>query len=220
MVSIRIEGDELAFFGGGRVFRTNQCYDPMPTLTRETHSRDANGKTWRTRCTTPANDPRKAILNTLVVATTDTHIDVIETGRYEVEVAIGPLPRRREADARVRSRLRRGTQGAERRPRDRAAARGEVRAEVDRLRFAGRSFAARSTSFAEAAADRRVVRLQGALVLDDKGCATKTATTWKLAPGAEAKGVTVDPNGNVTIAKDAPEAPSRSSCPPRAKTRA
>src|SRR5579864_9349209 len=77
VVTIRLEGDELTVVGGGRVYRTNGCYDPMPNLNRESHSRDAAGKTWRTRCSTPANDPRKAILNTLVVATTDTHIDLI-----------------------------------------------------------------------------------------------------------------------------------------------
>src|SRR5687768_8480963 len=31
IVDIRMEGDELAIVGGGRVFRTNHCYDPMPT---------------------------------------------------------------------------------------------------------------------------------------------------------------------------------------------
>ena len=54
--------------GGGRVFRTNQCYEVMPTLIRETHSRDASGKAWRTRCVTPAGDPRRALLQPLVVA--------------------------------------------------------------------------------------------------------------------------------------------------------
>ena len=71
IVTMRLEGDELAILGGGGgrgVYKTNQCYDPMPTLARESHSRDPSGKTWRTRCTTPPNDPRKAILNTLVTA--------------------------------------------------------------------------------------------------------------------------------------------------------
>src|SRR3954468_3686600 len=43
IVAIRMGGDEVAFVGGGRVYRSNQCYDQMPTLARETHSRDANG---------------------------------------------------------------------------------------------------------------------------------------------------------------------------------
>ena len=62
LVQIKAEGDELAFVGGGRVFRTNGCYDQMPNLARETHSRDPSGKSWQTRCATPANDPRKAMM--------------------------------------------------------------------------------------------------------------------------------------------------------------
>ena len=73
----------------GRVFKTNLCYDQMPTLQRESHTRSPSGREWRTRCTTPANDPRHAVMNTLVVATTDTHIDVIETGRYESQLVGG-----------------------------------------------------------------------------------------------------------------------------------
>ena len=53
-VEIRAEGDELAFLGGGRVFRTNQCYDQLPNLTRDAHSRAASGRSWSTRCVTPA----------------------------------------------------------------------------------------------------------------------------------------------------------------------
>src|SRR6202020_2911163 len=83
------EGDELSFVGGGRVFRTNQCYDELPTLVRETHTRSASGREWRTRCTTPPSDPRRAIINTLVVATSDAHVDIIETGRYEISLAAG-----------------------------------------------------------------------------------------------------------------------------------
>ena len=48
IIAIRLEGDELAFVGGGRVYRSNQCYDQMPTLVRETHSRDANGNNFGT----------------------------------------------------------------------------------------------------------------------------------------------------------------------------
>src|SRR5215831_12452455 len=32
LVSVREEGDELSFVGGGRVFKSNQCYDQLPTL--------------------------------------------------------------------------------------------------------------------------------------------------------------------------------------------
>lgn len=203
IVNIRLEGDELAFVGGGRVYRTNQCYDPMPTLARESHSREPNGKTWRTRCTTPPNDPRKAILNTLVVATTDTHIDLIETGRYEIVLKEGtciadvkrvrgfdfvpdespqPAPTTPPAPA--------PTPTSDPKPMACATpgepSRLEVRPSKKLLRT-GESFPFR------------------AVILDDKGCATRTPTTWKLAPEAADKGVTVDATGKVTIAADAPE---------------
>ena len=38
-VEIRTEGDEIAIVGGGRVFRSSECYDAMLTLVRESHSR-------------------------------------------------------------------------------------------------------------------------------------------------------------------------------------
>ncbi|MDB4935561.1 MAG: hypothetical protein JWP87_2533, partial [Labilithrix sp.] len=203
IVSIRMEGDELAFVGGGRVYRSNQCYDQMPTLVRETHSRDPNGKTWRTRCTTPPNDPRKAILNTLVVAQTDTHIDVIETGRYEIVLETGrcvadvkrtrtynvvtddkpavsaaPPPATKEPPPKAEPKP-----AACESPGD--PTRLEVRPSKKLLRT-GETFQFR------------------ALVLDDKGCATRTPTTWKVPAGAPA-GVTVDGKGLVTIGSDVPE---------------
>lgn len=203
IVSIRMEGDELAFVGGGRVYRSNQCYDQMPTLARETHARDANGKTWRTRCTTPANDPRKAILNTLVVATTDTHIDIIETGRYEIILETGrcvaDVKRTRSYDlvpddkAPATPATAPATKEPPPKPEPKPSVcespgeptRLEVRPSKKLLRT-GESFQFR------------------ALVLDDKGCATRTPTTWKLAPNAPA-GITLDPKGSVTIGSDVPE---------------
>src|SRR5450755_118251 len=59
-INVTQEGDELSFVGAGRVFKSNQCYDDMPTLARESHSRDPSGKIWRTHCSTPAGDPRRA----------------------------------------------------------------------------------------------------------------------------------------------------------------
>lgn len=203
IVTIRLEGDELAFVGGGRVYRSNQCYDQMPTLARETHSRDPNGKTWRTRCTTPPNDPRKAILNTLVVATTDTRIDVVETGRYEIVLEAGRcvadvkrtraydlVPEEKATPAAPPPAL---TKEPPPKPEPKPSAcespgdpvRLEVRPSKKLLRT-GETFQFR------------------ALVLDDKGCATRTPTTWKVQAGAP-EGVTVDSKGLVTIGKDVPE---------------
>jgi hypothetical protein len=205
IVAIRLEGDELAFVGGGRVYRSNQCYDQMPTLARETHSRDANGKTWRTRCTTPPNDPRKAILNTLVVAQNDTHIDMIETGRYEIVLGDGrcvaDVKRTRTFDvvpddkpvASAATPPPVVTKEPPPKPEPKPSAcespgdptRLEVRPSKKLLRT-GETFQFRAS------------------VLDAKGCATRTATAWKLQPDAPA-GVTVDPKGLVTIGPNVPE---------------
>jgi hypothetical protein len=204
IVAIRLEGDELAFVGGGRVYRSNQCYDQMPTLTRETHSRDASGKTWRTRCTTPPNDPRKAILNTLVVAQNDTHIDIVETGRYEIVLGDGrcvaDVKRTRTYDlvpddkpAASAAPPPAVTKEPATKPEPKPAAcespgdptRLEVRPSKKLLRT-GETFQFR------------------ALVLDAKGCATRTATTWKVKDGTPV-GVTVDAKGLVTIGADVPE---------------
>lgn len=204
IIAIRAEGDELAFVGGGRVYRTNQCYDPMPNLQRETHTRDPNGKSWRTRCTTPANDPRKTILNTLVMATTSTRIDIVETGRYEIVLESGrcvaDVKRTRSFDliqdekpAPAASTAAPAATQTERPPPPErtggceapgAPRRLEVRPSKKLLRT-GESFRFR------------------ALVLDEKGCATRTTTTWKLAPGSPS-GVTVDASGNVIVAENAP----------------
>lgn len=205
IIALRAEGDELAFVGGGRVFRTNQCYDPMPNLNRETHLREANGKTWRTRCTTPANDPRKAILNTLVVVSSDTHVDVVETGRYEITLENGrcmaDVKRTRSFDivrdeapatpaAATTSQPAATATPKEPKPgaceSPGAPSRLEVRPSQKLLRT-GETFAFRP------------------VVLDDKGCATKTNTTWQVSSSDDGKGVSVDKDGKVTVAGDAPE---------------
>ena len=69
------EGDELVIMGG-RVFRTNQCWDPTPALQRVAHSANASGRAWSTRCATPPNDPRRATITTNVVDSPQGHYAV------------------------------------------------------------------------------------------------------------------------------------------------
>lgn len=203
IIAVRLEGDELAFVGGGRVYRTNQCYDAMPTLSRESHSREPNGKTWRTRCTTPPNDPRKAILNTLVVATTDTHIDLIETGRYEIVLkegtCIADVKRERRFDLVPEE----SPQPSPTTPPSPAPA-PTVEPKPSACATPG------DPSRLEVRPSKKLLRTGEtfpfrAVVLDDKGCATRTPTTWKLPPESANKGVSVDATGSVTVAADAPE---------------
>ncbi len=208
VVTIREEGDELAIVGAGRVYRTNQCYDQMPTLTRESHSRDPDGRQWRTRCTTPAADPRHAALNTLVIASGNSHIDLVETGRYESTFAegncIADIKRSRSFDAVPSAPVATAppptaapvvapTQPA---PVDsRCASPGEpARLEVRpsrKLLRAGESFGFR------------------AIVLDASGCATRTPTTWSVEPtgagSGASTGAVVDGSGMVKVPAEAVE---------------
>jgi hypothetical protein len=207
VVTIHQEGDELAIAEPGRVYRTNQCYDQLPTLARETHSRDASGRSWRTRCSTPPADPRKATMNTLVIASSDSHIDIIETGRYEFAIAdahcIADIRRSRTFDVVSLDQAPPPAASSAPAPVVTVApvapppvvhascdspgppARLEVRPSRKLLRT-GESFVFR------------------ALVLDANGCATGTSTTWTLAPGGGPP-VLVDPSGRVSAPIDAPE---------------
>ncbi|MFO0737701.1 MAG: hypothetical protein U0270_17545 [Labilithrix sp.] len=206
VVEVRAEGDELVFVGGGRVYRTNACYDPMPNLQRGSHSRDANGKSWRTRCTTAPNDPRSAVLNTLVNASTERHIDLVETGRYEITLeggkCVADIKRTRSFDrvddgnapAPASAPSPKEPKPAPAEPAPRPALCGIV-GEPQKLEVRpSRKLLRPGETF----------RLRG-VVLDAKGCETKTALGWKLPPEASASGVKVDAFGNVTASKDAGE---------------
>jgi hypothetical protein len=83
--TIQNEGGELVIVRDRRVFRTDGCLDPLSTLSRQTHSREA--RFWRTRCATPASDPRHAVVNTAYfLAPGDDAVSIAETGRYEFTI--------------------------------------------------------------------------------------------------------------------------------------
>jgi hypothetical protein len=83
-VTVQTQAGEIVISGGKRTLRSDQCLDPLPTLTREVHSSD--GKSWRTRCSSPQSDPRHAIVNAAFFVTGDDDLAVGETGRYEFAV--------------------------------------------------------------------------------------------------------------------------------------
>jgi hypothetical protein len=88
LATIHPDGAELVIQpsdGRQRRLRTDQCLDPLPTLARETHSSD--GRTWRTRCTTPPSDPRHAVVNSAYfLSSTGDAITIGETGQYEFTI--------------------------------------------------------------------------------------------------------------------------------------
>jgi hypothetical protein len=83
-VMIMSQNGELVIAGGQRTLRTDQCLDPMPTLTRDAHSTD--GRSWRTRCSTPSGDSRRAVVNNAFFLTGEDGIAIAETGRYEFAI--------------------------------------------------------------------------------------------------------------------------------------
>lgn len=197
-IAVTQEGDELSFVGGGRVFKSNQCYDDMPTLVRESHSRDPSGKQWRTHCATPAGDPRRTTMNTLVAITSDTHIDIIETGRYEISLKDGKCT----ADvkrARGFELVKATTPVASVAPPPTTTATVAAAKVCDHIGEPARL---------EVRPSRKLMKTGdafafNAVVLDANGCATQTKTTWAVENGAP--GLTVDASGLVSVAADAPE---------------
>jgi hypothetical protein len=84
VVRVRSDGAEFAIEGGRRTLRSDGCLDGMPTLASEAHSTD--GKSWRTRCSTPPSDPRRATINTAYFLVSGDTIQIAETGRYELTI--------------------------------------------------------------------------------------------------------------------------------------
>lgn len=82
--TVHAEGPELVVTAGKRTIRTDKCLDPLPTLGPDSHTTD--GTSWRTRCSTPSNDPRRAVVNAAYFLSSDGSLSLAETGRYEFTI--------------------------------------------------------------------------------------------------------------------------------------
>lgn len=83
VVTVAVQGSELAIAFPGRNFSTAECWEQFPGLTRQSHS--AGARAWRSACKSGAGDPRQASLVTTISAT-DTQIRFDETGQYQFVV--------------------------------------------------------------------------------------------------------------------------------------
>ena len=209
-VSIHQDGDELSFVGAGRVYKTNACYDQMPSLIRSTHQRDSSGRSWRTNCTTPDGDPRRTVLNTLVAATSDSHIDLTETGRYEVVLAegrcIADVKRSRSYDLVQRD----GDPAVA----PSASAIATASQALPTLPTAAKTSAPRvdcsspgEPARLEVRPSRKLLRtgetfVFRGVVVDSNGCATPQAVSFALASPDDKTKLTIDANGKVAIPSD------------------
>lgn len=84
---VSVSGDELVF-SGGKSFRTDQCWD-MGLAKRVSHSATPSIRYWKTRCESPAGDPRKTTITTVVRAVDDDTIVLSESAHYSTTMASG-----------------------------------------------------------------------------------------------------------------------------------
>jgi hypothetical protein len=206
-VRVHIDGRELVFETSGRTYRTDQCLDAMSTLGRDSHSTD--GKSWRTRCVTPAGDPRQAVINAAYFLTGDDTISIAETGRYETVIEGGrcvvdvtrqaslhrvpPAPLPAASAARTSS----STEAVEAPP-PTPTNPAEPTASTD---CTNPGIPARL----EVRPSRKLLRLGdafvfSALVVDAAGCRTSTPVKWSLGQGRSESGQNVTPTGSIDAA--------------------
>jgi hypothetical protein len=191
-------GNELVISGVGRTYRTTECWEQFPGLSRTGHT--AAPRSWRTSCKSPVKDPRQAKIVTSVTATDD-QIVFDETGAYQFIIQgqnCTASVRRTRFFRRIKAGAAPATTASATATTSRAAApvkepscgalgppaRIELRPSRKLMR-PGESFTFRGA------------------VVDAKGCLLGIAPAFRLPD--DAKGVTLSGSGTVTVAKDAPE---------------
>lgn len=217
-VQIKQSGSELMISGAGRAWSTADCWEQMPGLARTSHSASGNARAWRTRCATPAGDPRRATVVTTTSAT-DSSLVMTETGQYQFVIhdttCTASVTRSRSY-----SLVRREGQEAPA-PSASASAPPPPSAAPPAPPVASAASEARPATPRSCDTPGEPARLQvtpsrklmrpgersqfRALVMDAAGCAVQGRPAWSIAPGPLAARAAVDPGGTLTIAADAPE---------------
>lgn len=216
-VQIQQHGSELSISGAGRSWSTAECWEQMPGLARSKHSASGNARSWQTRCTTPASDPRRAVVTTTTQAT-DASINMVETGQYQFIIqdttCSASVTRtrtytlvRREGEA----------PPAVSAPPPVASLPPAAPATSAAPPVAEKKPAASRTCDApgeparlEVTPSRKLMRPGErfqfrALVMDADGCALPTRPTWSIAPGPLATAATVDATGALSLGAGAGE---------------
>lgn len=222
LVTVHSDGGELVIEPSDarrRRLRTDQCIDPLPTLARETHS--ADGRAWRTRCTTPPSDPRHAVINSAYfLSSASDALSIAETGQYEFTIAGSRCVANVTREATIR-RVQAVAPAASAAP---AAASATATAptriaaptpapDPDSAPCASPGEPARL----EVRPSRKLLRLGDnyrfrAIVVDDAGCPTGTSIQWSIAALRSSDGrdhiakPSVDGAGRLTIPPDTTDA--------------
>src|ERR1019366_2796308 len=220
VVRVRTDGAEFAIEGGRRTLRSDGCVDGMSTLASEAHSSD--GRSWRTRCSTPPSDPRRATVNTAYFLTGDDTLQLAETGRYELTInaarciadvkreaslrKFAAVPAAASAATSPGGRARIETGGPS--PASPAGASGPAKPDCSAPGRAARL---------EVRPSRKLLRTGDtfgfwAVVVDASGCPTGTAIQWALGAmqfkegQAHARVPTIDAAGKLAMPADCPDA--------------
>jgi hypothetical protein len=215
-VQIREQGGELSIVGAGRAWSTAECWEQMPGLARVSHSASGGGRFWRTRCSTPQSDPRRATVTTSTSAT-DSSITMTETGQYTAVIKDGVTCSASVTRSRSYSLVRR--EGEEPPPAASASASATPAAPPASATPAASARPPRTTpkvctdpgepARLEVYPARKVLRpgekfAFRAVVVDSEGCAVNVKPTWVISAGPLAGKATVE-GGTVQIAEDAGE---------------
>jgi hypothetical protein len=192
-------GNELVISGVGRTYRTTECWEQFPGLSRTGHT--AAQRSWRTSCKSPASDPRQAKIVTSVTATDD-QIIFDETGAYQFVIQgqnCTASVRRSRFFRRIKTAGVAST-AVTKNPAVPASAAPAKQGACATLGPAARI---------ELRPSRKLMRpgenfTFRAAVLDAKGCSLGIAPAFRLPPNVV--GITLSGNGTVSVAKDAPEA--------------
>jgi hypothetical protein len=220
---IREQGGELSIVGAGRAFSTAECWEQMPGLSRTSHSQSGGGRFWRTRCSTPSSDPRRATIVTTIQAS-DSAISLNETGQYEFRImdaaCTASVSRsrswslvRRDGDAppaASASASASAVPSAAAPPVPAPVASTDRSAPPPPRTPVKTCVSAGEPARLEVHPARKLMRpgerfAFRAIVLDAEGCAVAAKPTWHISPGPLATKATVDAAGSVAVAADAGE---------------
>jgi hypothetical protein len=196
-------GNELLITGVGRTYRTTECWEQFPGLSRTGHT--AATRSWRTSCKSPASDPRQAKIVTSVTATDD-QIIFDETGAYQFVIRgqnCTASVRRSRFFRRIKTAGVAGSAKGTSASASTAAPTGATRAKEPSCATLG------PAARIELRPSRKLMRpgesfTFRAAVVDAKGCQLGIVPAFRLPESA--KGLTLSGSGTVTVAKDAPEA--------------
>ncbi|WP_437936965.1 hypothetical protein [Sorangium sp. So ce341] len=214
-VQIQQHGSELSISGAGRSWSTAECWEQMPGLARSKHSASGDARSWQTRCTTPPNDPRRAVVTTTTQAT-DASIRMVETGQYKFIIqdttCSASVTRtrtytlvRREGEAPPAASAPPPAASAPPPAASAPPAASEKKPAPPRT-----CDAPGEPARLEVTPSRKLMRPGErfqfrALVMDAAGCALPTRPAWSIAPGPLASAATVDATGALSLGADAGE---------------